>query len=85
MRYEIHTANGLQAITQSRKSAINYVKSLANGPKFAILIKERKNSYPHAGMQGENGIAYKHTMLLYPPNSKCEQFTPEQYLTQAFR
>jgi hypothetical protein len=88
MRYEVYTINGLHGVARGYKGVMALVSSglpVNTGGKFAVLIKERKNAYPHSGMQGERGSVYKHTMLLYPPNAKCKQYTPEEYLAEAFR
>lgn len=76
MRHEVYTINGLAGVARSYKSAMLLVPR--SGP-FVILAKDRKNSYPHQGYRGQNGITYQSTMLLYPPDAKCQMWKPEDY------
>jgi hypothetical protein len=84
MRYEVYTINGLHAVAASQKRAFQLASDIpanCNG-NAGILVKERRYSYPHSGIQVKNGIGVRHTMLLYPPGSKCRQYTYEQWLQE---
>ena len=85
MRFEVYTINGLQGTATSYKKAMVLASDLPANTKgkFAILVKERKHAYPHQGYAGQHGISYKSTMLLYPPNAKCKQWSPEEYIKDA--
>ena len=84
MRYEVYTINGLHGVANSRKRAFQLASDLpanCNG-NAGILEKERKYSYPHSGIQIRNGMAVRHTMLLYPPGSVCKQYHYEEWLKE---
>ena len=84
MRYEVYSINGLQGVARTLKRAMKLTDLPANtGGKFVILIKERKNSCANAGISGQNGIAYRHTMLLYPKGALCKQYTAEEWLKES--
>jgi hypothetical protein len=87
MRYEVYTINGLEGTAKSYKKAMTLIQDLPvnTGGKFGILVKRGKFSYPHQGYMGKDGICYQSTMLLYPPNTKCKMWTPEEYLQAAFQ
>ena len=84
MRYEVYTINGLHGVSTSRIKAMalaSDVPANCNG-NAGILIKERKFSYPHSGIQVKNGVSVRHTMLLYPSGSLCKQYTYEEWLKE---
>ena len=83
MRYEVYSINGLQGVAYSLKGAMKLTDLPANTRgKFGILVKERKHSYPHSGIGGANGIAMRHTMLLYPPGATCKMLTYKEWLKE---
>jgi hypothetical protein len=84
MRYEVYTINGLHAVARSQSKAIRLASDVpanCNG-NAGILVKDRRHSYPSAGIQVLNGMPVRHTMLLYPPDSKCRQYIPEEWLAE---
>ena len=85
-RYEVYTINGLHGVAPSVKRAFQLASDIpANCDGNAgILIKERKFAYPHSGIQVKHGVGVRHTMLLYPPGSKCKQYTYEEWLAEVF-
>lgn len=87
MRYEVYTINGLHAVASSCKSAMKAASDLpANcGGNAGILIKERRHAYPVSGIQVKDGLGVRHTMLLYPPGTKCRQYTSEEWLAEALK
>ncbi len=84
MRYEVYTINGLHGVSNSRKGAFTLASDLPANCKgnAGILQKERKNAYPHGGIQIKNGMAVRHTMLLYPAGSVCRQYTYNEWLKE---
>lgn len=84
MRYEIQTINGLQGVASSLKQAIAIARDTpanCNG-NAAILVKERKHGYPISGIQVQHGELMRHTMLLYPPNTKCRMYTAGEWVRE---
>lgn len=84
MRYEVYSINGLHGVarTQSKALAIASDLPVNTGGRFGILVKERKNSYPHSGIGGRDGVAYRHTMLLYPAGALCKKVTYDEWLKE---
>ena len=84
MRYEVYTINGLQGVASSLKQALAIASALPSNchGNAGILEKQRKNQYPHGGIQIKNGVAIRHTMLLYPPGALCKQYTYEEWLKE---
>ena len=80
MRFEVYTAEGLRAVARTQSRALAAAGAFPG--KFGILVKERKNAYPHSGIGGSNGVAYRHTMLLYPAGALCKQVTYSEWLKE---
>lgn len=78
MRFEVYSKDGFCGFERSLLKAHRITKRI-EGP-FAILVKERKHSYPHTGISGKDGISYRATMLLYPPDAKCKQWKADEWL-----
>lgn len=80
MRFEVHTKDGLIGVRTSRKQALLLAPRFG---KFAILEKHTKHAYPHGGMSGNDGVCYRHVMLLYPPGAVCRMVSPEQFIRES--